>query len=296
MNRRVMLGVSAAAVTWMARVDLSRRPLPNLRWGCASLTWNGDDRQAIGDIGSLGYRGIQLRTAAVETWGSRPGELADLLAANHLTFTALSSGLLRLDPAFESEDRQLHLQHAKFLRASGGSYLQVIDERPAGREPTNDDYRRLGHLLSDLGKRVGDLGVQLGYHHHMGAMGQSPEQVARVMDASDPKFVKLVLDTAHYQQGGGDPATAVKTYAERLLFLHIKDLESPVPGDSPDSYRFLELGAGRVDFPAVFAALEQVGFTGWAIVELDQVPVANRSPKDSALLSKQYLQRSGFTL
>ena len=38
------------------------------------------------------------------------------------------------------------------------------------------------------------------------------------------------------------------------------------------SYRFVELGRGQVDLPAVFKALHKVNFRGWAIVELDDVP------------------------
>ena len=50
------------------------------------------------------------------------------------------------------------------------------------------------------------------------------------VDAADPRYVKLELDIAHYQQGGGDPIAAIRRYHDRLLFLHIKDVQSPVPG------------------------------------------------------------------
>ena len=74
-------------------------------------------------------------------------------------------------------------------------------------------------------------------------------------------------------------------YAERLLFLHIKDVESPVPGRAPDSYRFVELGRGKVDLRAVFAALKDVSFQGWAVVELDR----SDTPKESGAISRRYL-------
>lgn len=296
MNRRTMLVKSATAAAGVAGLRSIRRRLPALHFGCAAITWDGNDRQAIEDIASLGYRGIQLRASAVQTWGARPQELADLMAANRLTLVALSSGVVRLDPAFEEEDRELHVRNAKFVRDAGGLFLQVLDQRPPDRVPGADDYRRMGHLLTELGKRTSDLGIPLGYHNHMGTLGQAPEEIARVLEASDPRVVRLELDTAHYQQGGGLPAAAVKHYASRLLFLHLKDLESPLPASDPESYRFVELGRGRVDFPGVFAALEQAAFQGWAIVELDRVPVPARSPKHSALISREYLERQGFTL
>jgi inosose dehydratase len=291
------LGALSAAALWRkdAAALLAPRPEPavaDIRFGYAAITWGGNDRQAIDDIAQVGFRGIQLRSSAVQEWGNRPQDLRDLLAARGLTLVALSSGLVRIDPAFEEEDLALHLRHARFLRGAGGLYLQVLDERPRGRAVTPDDYRHMGRLLTELGRRTADLGIPLGYHNHMGNLGQSPDEVARVLDASDPRFVKLELDTAHYAQAGGDPAEAVRRYAGRLLFMHVKDVESPVPGAGPGSYRFVELGRGSVDFPSFFAALEGIRFSGWAIVELDEPVDPTRTPKDSAEYARAYLEQT----
>ena len=180
------------------------------------------------------------------------------------------------------ESLDQHVLHARFVRAVGGRYLQVLDERPADRDPVPDDYRRMGRLLTDLGRRTADLGIPLGYHNHMGALGETPDQVARILDAADPRFVHLELDTAHYQQAGGDPAEAVRRHASRLLFLHLKDLDA--------AHRFVELGRGRVDVKAVFASLDAIGFDGWVVVELDAVPDPARTPKESGAISRRYLE------
>jgi inosose dehydratase len=297
MNRRDLLTSGALATTALA---LGIRPLraqkPDMRFGYAAITWGGNDLQAIDDIAALGFRGIQLRSSALEKWGDRPEVLRALLAERDLTLVALSSGTVRLGPGVEAEDLELHVANARFLRAVGGLYLQVLDERPKGRAPTSDDFKRMGHLFTEIGKRTADLGIPLGYHNHMGNLGQAPHEVAQVLDAADPRYVKLELDTAHYQQGGGDPAEAVNTFGDRLLFLHVKDLESPVPGKEAESYRFVELGRGKVDFPKVFAALERVGFEGWGIIELDSVPDSARTPKESGEIARQYLEAMGFQL
>jgi inosose dehydratase len=102
MNRRAMLVESIAATAWLARLRPFHPVLPKLKFGCAAITWNENNTQAITDIVALGYRGIQLRASAVAEWGTRPNALAELLAANRLTFVALSSGVVRLDPAFRS--------------------------------------------------------------------------------------------------------------------------------------------------------------------------------------------------
>ncbi|MGQ0640389.1 MAG: sugar phosphate isomerase/epimerase family protein [Gemmatimonadaceae bacterium] len=261
-----------------------------IRFGYAAITWGGNDEQAIEDIAALGFRGIQLRSNAFAKYADRPAALRELLERRGLTMVALSSGNLSIDPAVERDQLAMHTQRAAFVQKMGGSYLQIIDEKPRGRSLVDADYKRLGLLLTELGKRTTDLGIPLGYHHHMGSIGEQPDAIRTILAATDPRYVRFQLDTAHYQQGGGDPAQAAKEYADRLLFLHIKDVESPVPGSQPDSYRFVELGRGKVNFKKVFDALRDVDFSGWAIVELDSVPHPSKSPKESAMISKKYLQ------
>jgi inosose dehydratase len=271
--------------------DTPITPAPaEIRWGYASRTWGGNDRQAIEDIASLGFHGIQLRSNVIKDFGS-PTELRDLLEKQQLKMVALSSGGVRIDPALEADEIAKHAANAKFVHDVGGLYLQVTDERPKDRAITAADYKRLGRLITEIGKRTADLGVSLGYHNHMGSLGERPEEVDQILQATDPRYAKLELDVAHYFQGGGDPAKAIEKYSDRLLFLHIKDVE-PVPGnaDAKRPYRFVELGRGKVDLPAVFDALHKVNFRGWAIVELDVVPDKTRTPKESGAISKKYLE------
>jgi len=265
-----------------------------MSFGYAAITWNGNDTQAIKDVAEVGFKGIQLRTSVLPEFEKRPAALRELLAANHLTFTAFSSGGVRIAPGTEAEEITKHVRNATFVRDAGGLYLQVTDSaRQKDRKPAPDDFKQLGRVLTEIAKRVVDLGVGLGYHNHMNSLGEGPEEVDRIMDASDPRYVKFELDIAHYQQGGGDPVQALRKYRDRLLFLHIKDLESPVPASSKGnerSYRFVELGRGKVDLPAVFKTLKEIKFHGWAVVELDAVPDNARTPRESAIICKKYLE------
>jgi len=269
----------------------------SMRFGYAAITWGSAITQAIDDIAAVGFRGIQLRGEAFAQFGDRPKELRDLLERHHLAFAVLSSGNLSIDPAREKDELATHTRHARFVRDAGGQYLQVIDERPKGRAVVPDDYRRLGRLMTELGKRTGDLGVPLVYHHHMNSTGEKPHEVAAVLDAADKRHVRLLFDVAHYQQGGGDPAAAIRKYRDWLQVIHLKDVRpAPNPPDLPGppgspgpAYQFVELGRGRVDLPGVFAALGDVNFSGWAIVELDRVPDPGRTPKEAAEINKRYL-------
>ena len=285
--RQISGAAVSAALPFPAMRDLPRSA-GSIRIGYASITWNENDRQAIEDISALGYAGIQLRANVLTSIGQDTAALRRSLAEHHLTFVALSSGNVSIAPDDESRMIDEHVAHARWLKDAGGLYLQLIDDRPGGRATEPQDYTRLGRLLTDIGKRTADLGIPVAYHPHVGSLGEKPDEIARVLDATDARYVRLLLDVAHWQQGGGDPVAAIHQYRDRLLTLHIKDVR-PTSGGA--GYQFVELGRGTVDLRGVFRALREIGFAGWAIVELDRVPDPSRTPAQSAEISKEYLER-----
>ncbi|MCU1226524.1 MAG: Xylose isomerase domain protein barrel [Edaphobacter sp.] len=187
-----------------------------------------------------------------------------------------------------------HVANAQFVKDSGGHYLQILDKLTSyTRSVTPDECKRLGKLLAELGKRTADIGIPLGYHNHLNTLSQKPENLDLILENSDPKYLQLELDTAHAVAGGGDPVQMIRKYHDRLLFMHLKDVHD-IPADTPKArypFEFVELGRGRVDLPGVFAALDKVAFSGWTVVELDRVPDKSRTPKESAVISKDYLDQ-----
>jgi inosose dehydratase len=145
-------------------------------------------------------------------------------------------------------------------------------------------------LLTEVGKRTQPLGIETTYHNHMHQLGETPEEVDVIMQTADPKYVSLLLDIGHYQQGGGDPAKAIRQYKNQLKALHIKDVRDKNAMDPSRPYQFVELGQGKVKLPQVFAALKEIKFNGYAIVELDAVPEKGRTPLESGQIGRDYLK------
>ncbi|HKQ85625.1 MAG TPA: sugar phosphate isomerase/epimerase [Candidatus Acidoferrales bacterium] len=277
---RAGFGVDAAVAT------------PGIRIGYASITWGGKAEQAIDDISSLGYAGIQLRSDDIKQF--QPAALRDELHRKNLEFVALSSGNVHIDPSSHDSDIAAHTSHATYMREAGGHYLQVLDQEPGRSDFSAADYKYFGSVLTDLGKRTSDVGIPLVYHNHLNSVSEHPEGLARVFDAVDPKYVKLLFDIAHYQAGGGDPVKGIAQYTDHIALLHIKDLGKPfdLPANNPRRLEdFVELGRGNVNIPGVFEALRQIKFRGWAIVELDSENDKSRTPKESAGISKKYLKQ-----
>jgi inosose dehydratase len=284
-RRTFLAGAGAAAIS--AAMPGSA----GIRYGYAAMTWGKEERQAVDEISATGFEGIQFRIDATTEF--KPDEVRALLAQHKLTFVALSSGEISIDPAVRAETLATHTAHAKFVRDAGGLYLQVLDQlKTYPRTVTAEEAKQLGRLLSELGKRTADLGIPLAYHNHMNTIGEHPQMLEIVLEASDPKYVTLLLDTAHSVAGGGNPAEAVKKYHDRISFVHLKDVVD-IPLDSPGAkypFKWVELGRGRVDLPAVFAALEKVKYHGWAVVELDRVPDKSGTPRQSAMINRKYLE------
>ena len=259
-----------------------------IRLGYAAITWGGNDEQAIQEVSEVGFKGIQLRASAFDKWGKSPAELRALLKKAGIGFPVLSSGNLNYQPADRQAQLDLHVEHAKFVRDSGGEMLQVIDEKPKGRPVTPDDYKALADMLNTLGERTRKLGVPLVYHHHMNSTGEPPAAIEAVMAEASANEVRLLFDIAHYQQGGGDPVKAIRRYRNAIKVVHLKDVR---PIEAAPGYQWVELWRGRVDVQGCIAALNDIGFDGWAIVELDRVVDPDGSPKASAAANRDYVTK-----
>jgi inosose dehydratase len=288
LSRRTFVGGLGAAAFVSTLPAFAAGKGSDLRFGYTAMTWGAAEKQAIDDISSLGFAGIQFRIDAVAEF--KPAELKDLLAEKKLTFVALSSGEVSLDAPMADEIAK-HVANAQFVKDSGGLYLQVLDQlKTYPRTVTPVECKQLGKLLTEIGKRTAGIGIPLGYHNHMNTIGEHPANLDLVLENCDPQYVKLELDTAHMVAGGGDPAKVIERYHDRLLFLHIKDVvDVPMAAKMKYPFQWVELGRGKVDLPAVFAALDTVRFKGWAVVELDKVPDPARTPKDCAAISRDYL-------
>ena len=259
----------------------------DVKIGYSAITWGGKDEQAIAELAGLGFKGIQLRANTFGPYRNKVSELKDSLTKHNLTLCMFSSGNVEIDPAKFESTVDTHVAHASFVKALGGNAIQLTNSlRPKDRKPTVEELKKLAQVMNEIGKQTADLGVQAVYHNHMNQLGETPEEVDVIVQAMDPRYAKLLLDIAHYKQGGGEPEEAVVKYKSIIHSLHLKDTK---PAETKNGYKFVELGQGRVNVPAVFDALNKIKFKGWAVVELDGVPDPDKSPLVCAEINKKYI-------
>ena len=105
-----------------------------------------------------------------------------------------------------------------------------------------------------------------------------------------PTTSPSALTPPHTTLAGMDPAALIRQYGSRVAYMHLKDVDTYALSKAEGRDKmgtFRALGHGTVNFPAVKAALEEVGFDGVLCVELDRPEVCNFH---SAEVSRIYLR------
>ena len=127
-------------------------------------------------------------------------------------------------------------------------------------------------------------GLVLYYHNHSGEFEQINGKAILdwFYESTDPTSVRAQVDVYWVQHAGLDPAEYIRKYPGRCTLVHLKDMAEN--GD------FAEVGEGKLDFDAIFAASEEVGGAEWYIVEQDR---CNRPSLESARISFDNLKAWG---
>lgn len=298
-----ILGVAQGAVGGL--LAEARDVLPN-PVGYATIAWpRAEFTHALDTISRLGFRGVQMLGWVREAYAAaKTQELGQLLASLKLKPVALSCSAARLTPEHPGNEAVEVRSYAEFFSHLGGTFLQVTDGGDPTKEYSPETISSLGARMNALGKMAQDFGLTLGYHPHFGTIGETRQGLGRMLEATDPRYVRLIADVAHMALGGSDPAEVIRTYGQRLCFLHLKDTRKEVAAVArQDRNRvesmgppFCEIGLGMVNYAAIVAALRAVRFSGWAIVELDTGNSTLGGPDASAAENRKALRNLGFNI
>ena len=284
-----------------------------VRLGANPIIWSNDDLRELGaditletclaEARAVGFEGMELG----HKFPREPGALAAVLGrfglqcisgwhSAELMVRGVRAELSRLRP------------HLELLKAMGSPVLVFAEvsgavhgdlARPLSERPllSARDWRELGARLTEVAAVTAAQGVRLAYHHHMGTVVQSEEDIDVLMAATGPE-VGLLLDTGHAAFAGADPVALARRHASRIVHLHAKDVRPEVCAWARSgNWSFLRAvlagvftvpGDGGVAFEAVFAELAD--YSGWMVLEAEQDPrVAD--PLTYAALGHRNLER-----
>ncbi|MGH3195287.1 MAG: sugar phosphate isomerase/epimerase family protein [Streptosporangiaceae bacterium] len=237
---------------------------------------NGSLLEAVGDIAAAGYSGVEVFDGNLVEFADRPELLRRRLADSGLQLASVYTGANFIYPDALA-DEVWRIERAADLAALFGAQRLAVGGGARRADGTRDeDYTMLGAALDRVVKIAEQRGLVAAYHPHLTTIVESPAQLDTIMARSQ---IALCPDTAHLAAGGGDPGEIIRKFPERIAHVHLKDYRR-------DPFAFLPLGQGELDFRDVLAALREIRYDGWVIVELDSYDGA---PVEAAQLSRTYL-------
>ena len=267
MNRRefVATAVAAALPPGVRRAPSRLGPLGVQLYTVRRLMQR-DFEGTLRQVAEIGYREVEFAGYFNRT----PEQVRDTLAryglrspGAHLDFALLENGWsAALDAA----------------RTIGQEYV-LMAWVPEERRRTLDDWRRIGGLFNRAAEAARGAGLQFAYHNHsyeFAADAQQPYDV--LLEATDPALVKLEMDLYWITAAGRNPLDYFRRWPGRFPLVHVKDRTA--------EGRMADVGAGAIDWRAIFAQREQAGIRHY-LVEHDEPA----DPLDSIRASYAYLSR-----
>lgn len=244
------------------------------------------DEQQVKLVSDLGFPGLELYGESFESYADRKSELKKLLDDYGVTLITISNrGSVNGRPVdfITPELRQETIDdHAEWVRKNhtyfGCKHFKINMGRRAPEGTSDDALKALADSLNELGKLTADLDVKLSPHPHIWGPIERPEEIHRLMELTDPRYVYLLPDTAHLNLGGGDPLGLIDQYFDRIFAIHWKDTKAayrgfsgPTPTREEHTQEILykDLGSGGVDIPGIWNLLLERGYNGWITLDLD---------------------------
>ena len=268
--------------------------------------------EVLDEMVQAGYKGTELGPYGFLP--TDPAELKAELDKRGLTLLGAFVPLPLGNPERKEDAMRSALEVGRLLAACGAPYLVLADEMNqqrmniAGSAGAPDGFsaaqwKGAAGLVNAIAGEARKLGLRSAFHHHAGTFIETPGEVARLLESTDPSLVGICFDTGHYLYGGGDPLEFARSHTGRIWHLHLKDVRREVLDQVRrdripylEAIRrgvFCELGEGAVDVPGVIRELEQGGFNGWAVFEQDVDPtLPGTTPMASAARSREYLRRA----
>lgn len=237
---------------------------------------NGAGETSIREIAAAGYAGVELFDGDIVDHPGGPPGLRALLSELELDLVAVYCGANFIFEDVLGEELA-RIEGAAAASAELGATHLVVG---GGARRRGGGGERDCELLGEALEKVVGIGQRTGltpsFHPHLGTCAETAEEIGRVLDQTG---ILLCPDTAHLAAGGSDPAELIRTYGERIEYLHLKDYLQ-------DPFGFVPLGEGELDLRAIAQALTAIGYDDWIMVEADGFP---GSAQAAAETSRRYL-------
>jgi inosose dehydratase len=259
------------------------------------ITWGGEWEAGMRELSTLGFTACETFTHIALQYEDRVDEFKELLGSHGLRLSALYGGGSFSNPDKRDEVIEHNARVARFLAANGVDRIVFGPGGPRADGGTSREGLEIAaRTMEEAAKRCLDVGVKACLHPHLFTEIETRDELDFIMDNTSPEHVGFTPDTAHLTAAGMDVSEVIRTYRDRLDYLHVKDLRpgfDPAMGFTVESGGeqlpiFCELGVGTIDLPKIFTTLDEIGYDGWVTVEIDQ---STTTALESLQICRDYL-------
>lgn len=299
-----MIQIANAPCSWGAlEFDLSHKPMGY--------------QEVLGEMSEAGYAGTELGD-----WGfmpTDPSRLKEELDKKNLKLLGAFVPIALADPESHREGIDRALKTAGLMSEAGSrkAFIVLADNNASVPERT----RHAGRITPSMQLKpeqwkifcrganqvaeviLNEFGMRTVFHHHCAGYIETPDELDKLMENTDPGLLGLCLDMGHFRFGGGNPVDALLKYYDRIWHIHFKDYD-PEVGEkarknewdyfkSVENGVFCEIGKGDVDFKKIVEILKERHYSGWIVVEQDVLPGMG-APLMSAIRNRHYIRSLGL--
>jgi sugar phosphate isomerase/epimerase len=116
-------------------------------------------------------------------------------------------------------------------------------------------------------RRVLDLAAELGItaiiYNHANSIIATIEDYQKALVAIGDDRIGVLLEVGHFHAAGVDWREVLRTFGDRIKLVHFKDMRST---------EAVPYGTGEINFTELFRTLDQAGYRGRLVLELEKVP------------------------
>ena len=287
--------------------------------GIGPNAWRNDDdpdigkdctfEQAISEIALAGYSGCEVNCLfpAADT-----RLVKDKLDLRGLRIASAWYGSYLATLPYEENEKSF-INMLEYLKALKSDCVNVCEQSYSlqkntsvpiySQKPvlTDEEWLRFVGGLKKFGVLAKDYGILMTYHHHIGTVVCTPEEIDRLLNGVAPELLSLCFDDSHFSFYGIDPAAMARKYAARTGHIHLKSVRKDrlkrVKEENMHFINSLHIGAftipgdGDTEYAPILQAFANVGYKGWLLIEADQDPaIATKEPLYYAKEGRNYLR------
>lgn len=164
------------------------------------------------------------------------------------------------DPAVVEEGIAAILTEIDDVSAYGGTTVLVVPGVVTDKVSYRDVYKRSQDAIRKLIPAARAKGVTLAIEEVWNKFLLSAPEMARYIDEFESDTVAAYFDVGNVVEYGY-PQEWIRDLGKRIVKIHIKEYAKPKRFGYP-------LGEGEINWPAVVAALREIGYEGWITAEV----------------------------